>query len=124
MRFSIENSFFNRSPSPATEKQGLGWKISVEDEHFKPRTKLSSENCFYCACGLGSRPPLRGVFREFFDLWALRDLLRVESCLIMMREVVQSYKVRAWVLQMALSALEDCGLQVVAFSKGRYGVWR
>ena len=48
MRFSIENGFFIPSPSLAAEKQGLGLNISIENENFKPRIKLSSENVNLC----------------------------------------------------------------------------
>ena len=44
MNFSIENGFFIPGPSLAAEKQGLGLKFSIENENFKPRMKLSSEN--------------------------------------------------------------------------------
>ena len=44
MKFSIENDFFIPGPSLAAEKQGLGLKISIENEIFKLRMKFSSEN--------------------------------------------------------------------------------
>ena len=44
MKFSIENGFFIQGPSLAAEKQGLGLKFSIENENFKPRMKISSEN--------------------------------------------------------------------------------
>ena len=44
MTFSIENEIFIPGPSLAAEKQGLGLKISIENENFKPRMKISSEN--------------------------------------------------------------------------------
>ena len=44
MKFSIGNGFFIPGPSLAAEKQGLGLKFSIENESFKPRIKISSEN--------------------------------------------------------------------------------
>ena len=44
MTFSIENGFFILGPSLPAEKQGLGLKFSIENEIFKPRMKISSEN--------------------------------------------------------------------------------
>ena len=40
--------FFQSDPSLAAEKQGLGLKFSIENEIFKPRMKISSENDFSC----------------------------------------------------------------------------
>ena len=40
----IENEIFILGPSLAAEKQGLGLKFSIENEIFKPRMKISSEN--------------------------------------------------------------------------------
>ena len=72
-KFIIENGFFIPSPSLAAEKQGLGLKISSEDENFRPGMNISSEN----------RSCVRGgyLFLDFFscvrarmnifDLWAL-----------------------------------------------------
>ena len=37
-------AFFIPGPSLAAEKQGLGLKFSIENENFKPRMKISSEN--------------------------------------------------------------------------------
>ena len=36
--------FFILGPSLAAEKQGLGLKISIENENFKPRMDISIEN--------------------------------------------------------------------------------
>ena len=44
MKFSIESGFFIPGPSLTAEKQGLGMKILIENENFKPRMKISSEN--------------------------------------------------------------------------------
>ena len=44
MKFSIESGFFIPSPSLAAEKQGPGLKFSIENETFKPRMNISSEN--------------------------------------------------------------------------------
>ena len=44
MNFSIENEMFIPGPSLAAEKQGLRLKFSIENEHFKARLKISSEN--------------------------------------------------------------------------------
>ena len=41
---SIENGLFIPSPSLAAEKQGPRLKFSSENEHFKPRMNISSEN--------------------------------------------------------------------------------
>ena len=44
IKFSIRNGFFIPSPSPAAETQGLGLKFSSENDNFKPRMNISSEN--------------------------------------------------------------------------------
>ena len=44
MKISIENEISIPGPSLAAEKQGLGLKFSIENENFKPRMKISSEN--------------------------------------------------------------------------------
>ena len=44
MKFSIENEIFMLGPFLAVDKQGLGLKFSTENEIFKPRLKISSEN--------------------------------------------------------------------------------
>ena len=44
MKFSTENGFFIPGPSLAAEKQGPGLKFLIENEIFKLRMKISSEN--------------------------------------------------------------------------------
>ena len=70
MKFSIENRFFNPGPSLCRKKQGPGLKFSSENEHFKPRMKISSENGFLCV-GEWFFSCVRAR-RIFCDLWALR----------------------------------------------------
>ena len=50
MEFSVENGLFNPSHSLAAEKQRPGLKSSCENENFKPRTRLSSENGSFMRC--------------------------------------------------------------------------
>ena len=44
MKFSMENGFFIPGPSLTAAKQGPGLKFSIENENFKLRMKISSEN--------------------------------------------------------------------------------
>ena len=69
MKFSIENGFFQSDPSLAAEKQGLGLKCSIENENFKPRMKISSENDFFVRVGMVFSSDRARM--NFFDLWAL-----------------------------------------------------
>ena len=50
MKFSIGNGFFIPGPSLAAEKQGLGLKISIENEIFKPRMKSSYVGEWFFSC--------------------------------------------------------------------------
>ena len=52
MKFSIENGFFIPGPALAAEKQGLGLKFSIENEIFKLRMKISSENEIFVRGGM------------------------------------------------------------------------
>ena len=75
MKFSIENGFLILGPSLAAEKQGLGLKFSIENEIFKPRMKISSENENFARGGM-----IFSCIRarmNFFDPWALWVLLRI-----------------------------------------------
>ena len=55
MKFSIESGFFILGPSLAAEKQGLGLKISIENENFVRGGMVffmrSSENEFFRSPG-------------------------------------------------------------------------
>ena len=57
MKFSIGNGFFIPGPSLAAEKQGLGLKFSIENESFKPRMKISSENEHFVRGGMAFWSP-------------------------------------------------------------------
>ena len=71
---------FIPGPSLAAEKQGLGLKFSIENEIFKPRMKISSENENFVRGGMGffMRSIQNEIFRsqgplgEVYDLWAVR----------------------------------------------------
>ena len=52
MKFSIENGCFILGPSLAAEKQGPGLKFSIENEIFKLRMKISSENEHFVRGGM------------------------------------------------------------------------
>ena len=73
MKFSIENGFSFRAPLWLQKKQGPGLKFSIENEDFKPRINISSENENVVRGGM--------VFScvrarmNFFDLRALWELL-------------------------------------------------
>ena len=56
MDFSIENGLFIPSPSLTAEKQGPGLKFSSENEIFKPRMKISSENGSFVRGGMPKGP--------------------------------------------------------------------
>ena len=60
MRFSIENGFFILGPSLAAEKQSVGLKFSIENEIFKPRMNISSENENFVRGGIFSHAFERG----------------------------------------------------------------
>ena len=74
-RFQSRNEIFDREwffqsdPSLAAEKQGLGLKFSIENENFKPRMKISSENDFFARVGMVFSSDRARM--NFFDLWAL-----------------------------------------------------
>ena len=52
MKLSIENGFSIPGPSLTAEKQGPGLKFSIENENFKPRMKLSSDNGSFVRGGM------------------------------------------------------------------------
>ena len=74
-RFQSRNEIFDREwffqsdPSLAAEKQGLGLKFSIENEIFKPRMKISSENDFFVRGGMVFSSDRARM--NFFDLWPL-----------------------------------------------------
>ena len=78
MKFSIENGFFISGPSLAAEKQGVGLKFSIENEIFKPRMKISSENENFVRGGMVlSCVRARMIFFDPRALWA--DLLTTQN---------------------------------------------
>ena len=63
--------FFIPGPSLAAEKQGLGLKCSIENEIFKPRMKLSSENEIFVRGGMVFSCVRARLSLNFFDPRAL-----------------------------------------------------
>ena len=89
MKFSIGNGFFISGPSLATEKQGLGLKFSIENESFKPRMKISSENENFVAWGNGfffMRSSENEIFRSPGPLGSFRlssiELVRARTSVL------------------------------------------
>ena len=76
IKLSIRNEIFNHECffylrfSLAAEKQGLGLKLSIKNEHFKQRMKISSENGFFVRGGMAFSH-VRARMRFLFDLWAV-----------------------------------------------------
>ena len=67
MKCSIENGFFIPGPSLAAEKQGPGLKFSIENEIFKLRMKISSENEHFVRGGMAfSMIKKRSSENDFF----------------------------------------------------------
>ena len=53
MKFSIENGFFNLTPPWLQKNRAWDFSFAIENEHFKPRMTISSENDIFRACGNG-----------------------------------------------------------------------